>query len=47
MSYKGIDNALAVLGKYINYHKTKDKTMKGSGITKRNQKGGNVMFLMT
>jgi len=39
---KRIQNANVVSGQYINYYKTKVKTMKGSGI--RKQKGGNVMF---
>ena len=39
---KRIQNANVVLGRYINYYKTKVKTMKVSGS--RKQKGGNVMF---
>jgi len=38
---KRIQNANAVLGQYINYYKTKVKTMKGSGIRKKDE---NVMF---
>ena len=43
---KRLDDKRAVLNKYINYHKKKLKTMKGSGIKGRGrkQRGGNVMF---
>ena len=43
--YKRLDNAGAVLTEYINYHKTKLETIKGSGIKgRKRQRGGNVMF---
>ena len=46
MMNKRLDNARSVLNEYINYHKTKLETMKGSGIKGRGrkQRGGNVMF---
>ena len=46
MMNKRLDNARSVLNEYINYHKTKLETIKGSGIKGRGrkQRGGNVMF---
>ena len=38
-----IENIRDALNEYINYHRNKLKTMKGSGI-RRKQRGGNVMF---
>ena len=45
MMNKRLDDARAVLNEYIKHHKTKLKTIKGSGIKgRRKQRGGNVMF---
>ena len=43
---KRLDDARVVLNEYINHHKTKLNTIKGSGIKgrRRKQRGGNVMF---
>ena len=38
-----IENTRAALNDYIKYHENKLKTMKGSGI-RRKQRGGNVIF---
>ena len=43
LMYKRLDNARATLNAYIKHYETKLKTMKGSGLTKK-QKGGNVVF---
>lgn len=43
LEYKRIDNVNAVLTQYINYFGNKLKTIKRSGIRKRNR-GGNVVF---
>ena len=46
MMNKRLDDARTVLNEYIKHHKTKLKTIKGSGIKGRGRKkrGGNVMF---
>ena len=45
MRNKRLDDARAVLNEYIKHHKTKLKTIKGSGIKgRRRKRGGNVMF---
>ena len=45
MMNKRLDDARAVMNEYIKHHKTKLKTIKGSGIKgRRKQRGGNVMF---
>ena len=45
MLNKRLDNFRVVLTEYINHHKTKMETIKGSGIKgRRRKRGGNVMF---
>ena len=45
MMNKRLDDGRAVLNEYIKHHKTKLKTIKGSGIKgRRKHRGGNVMF---
>ena len=45
MMKKRLDDAKAVLNEYIKHHKTKLKTIKGSGIKgRRRKRGGDVMF---
>ena len=46
MENKRIDNARVALNAYINHYENKVKTMKGSGIRKKKQRGGNVIFSM-
>ena len=41
---KRIDRARKVLNEYISYYDSKVKTMKGSGLNIRKQRGGNIMF---
>ena len=43
MNYERIDNANAALRQYIKYYDSKVRTMKSSGI-RRKQRGGNVVF---
>ena len=43
MKNKQIDDARFVLNQYIKYYENKLKTIKGSGL-KRKQRGGNVIF---
>ena len=42
--HKRIDRARKVLNEYISHYDSKVKTMKGSGLNIRKQRGGNVMF---
>ena len=44
ISNKRINDARATLNQYINHYENKVKTMKGSGIRNRKQRGGNVIF---
>ena len=44
VNYKRIDRARKVLNEYISYYDSKVKTMKGSGLNIRKQRGGNIMF---
>ena len=41
---KRIDNARKTLNEYIKHYENKIETIKGSGISRRKQKGGNVIF---
>ena len=41
---KRIDRARKVLNEYISYYDSKVKTMQGSGLNIRKQRGGNIMF---
>ena len=45
MENKRIDNARVTLNAYINHYENKVKTIKGSGIRKK-QRGGNVVFFL-
>ena len=44
MRNKTIDNARATLNEYIKHYNNKMNTYKGSGISRRKQKSGNVIF---
>ena len=48
LMYKRLDNARATLNAYIKHYETKLKTMKGSGLTKKqkNKKVEMLCFLM-
>ena len=45
MEYQRTDNERVTLNQYIKHHKNKAKTIKGSGIRKK-QRGGNVVFFL-